>query len=93
MWGFVLTYGFATAARDVIYPLIVSSCFGLRYMAEIYGWLMLALAPGGALGPIFAAAIYDAYQSYQIAFVSFAVLNTLAIATLFFVRDERGRAA
>ena len=29
-------------------------------MAQIYGALMLGLLPGGALGPIFAATIYDA---------------------------------
>ncbi len=93
MWAFVLSYGFSTAARDVIYPLIISHCFGLRYMAQIYGALMLALLPGGVLGPIFAAATHDALGSYQIAFTTFAGLNLLVIVALWLVRDERKYAA
>lgn len=86
---FIASYGFATAARDVVYPLIVSFCFGLRYMAEIYGLMMVALLPGGILGPLFAAAVFDATGSYAPAFACFAVLNTIALASLAFVRDER----
>jgi cyanate permease len=88
MWVFLAALGFSTAARDVVYPLIVSDCFGVRYMAQIYGGLMLVLAPAGALGPIFAAAIHDRFGSYDIAFTTFAVMNTLAVAALCFVRRE-----
>ncbi len=91
IWLFVLTYGVATAARDVVYPLIITACFGIRYMAQIYGAVMLALAPGGALGPIFAAAVHDRTGSYDLAFTSFALLNLLAVAALFLLRDERSR--
>ncbi len=84
-----MTYGFATAARDVVYPLIISRCFGVRYLAQIYGAVMLALAPGGALGPIFAAAVFDATGSYQVAFATFAALNLASLLALGFVRDER----
>ena len=50
---------------------------------------MLALLPGGVLGPIFAAATHDALGSYQIAFATFAALNLLVIVALCAVRDER----
>ena len=62
-------------------------------MAQISGALMLALLPGGVLGPIFAAATHDALGSYQIAFTTFAGLNLLVIAALWLVRDERKYAA
>ena len=52
---FVFGYGVSTAARDVVYPLVLGHCFGIRYLGEIYGVMMIALFPGGALGPIFAA--------------------------------------
>ena len=87
--GFILSYGFATAARDVVYPLIINHCFGVRYMAQIYGGLMLALLPGGALGPIFAASIYDEFGSYAHAFQTFACLNLVAVFVLCFLRNER----
>jgi len=86
---FILSYGFATAARDVVYPLIVTHCFGLASMAAVYGLLMLALLPGGTLGPLFAAAVHDATGSYTVAFQVFCVLNLAALASLVFVRNER----
>ena len=91
VWIFVATYGFATAARDVVYPLILNRCFGERYMAEVYGALMLAL-PGGSIGSIFAAWLHDRSGHYDVAFATFAVLTGASFVLLFFVRDERSTA-
>jgi predicted MFS family arabinose efflux permease len=88
IWLFVAAYGFATAARDVVYPLVINRCFGERYMAEIYGALMLGL-PGGAIGALYAAQIYDRFGSYDIAFTTFATLNITIVGALCFIRDER----
>jgi predicted MFS family arabinose efflux permease len=88
LWPFVVSYGFATAARDVVYPLIISRCFGERYMAEIYGALMLAL-PGGAIGAIYAARVHDLAGSYQVPFATFAVVNVAMLVALSFIREER----
>lgn len=85
---FILAYGIATAARDVVTPLMVVHCFGLRSLAPIYGAMMLALLPGGALGPLFAAAVHDRTGSYAPAFATFAALNLLALSSLFFLRRE-----
>ena len=76
------------AVRSVLLPLIVTESFGVEHMAQIYGALMFALLPGGALGPIFAARMYDTLGSYQLAFVTFAVLNTVSLALLCLVRRE-----
>jgi MFS family permease len=91
IWGFVACFFFATAARDVVYPLIISDCFGPRYLAKIYGALMLTLAPGGALGPIFAAMMHDRFGNYHGAFYAFALLNLISLGALCLVRDERSR--
>lgn len=88
IWAFIGSFGFAYAARDVVYPLIVSDCFGLRYLAPIYGALMLTLVLGGC-GPLFAAAIHDHFGSYTFAFGSFALLNCASLLALLFLRDER----
>ncbi len=89
---FVFTWGFSQACRDVVYPLVLSHCFGDRYLGEIYGAMTLTLFPGGALGPIFAAQLYDRLGDYQVAFGVFALLNVGAFLALLFVRDERPRA-
>lgn len=85
---FVVVFGFSTAARDVVYPIIISHCFGVRSMAQIYGALMLAL-PAGAFGVWFAAAFSDRFGGYGGAFLTFSALNLLTLLGLFFVRDER----
>jgi predicted MFS family arabinose efflux permease len=86
---FLLTYGFSVAARDVVYPLAVAHYFGVRYLAKIYGALSLAMLPGGVLGPLFAAYVFDRLGSYRPAFAVFAILNLTALASLFLLRDER----
>ena len=53
--------------------------------------MTLTLFPGGALGPIFAARVYDQLGSYEVAFAVFAALNVFAFGALLLVRDERGR--
>jgi MFS family permease len=85
---FVLTYGIATAARDVVTPLMIVECFGVRHLAPIYGAVMLALFPGGGLGPLFAAAVHDRTGSYETAFAVFAAMNAIAFASLFLLRRE-----
>lgn len=89
---FVVSFGFSQACRDVVYPLVLGRCFGDRYLGEIYGAMTLTLFPGGALGPIFAAALHDRLGDYDLAFGTFAALNAAALVALFFVRDERALA-
>ena len=90
IWIFVVSYGFATAARDIAYPLAIQYCFGDRFMPQIYGMMMLVLV-GGALGPLYAGWIFDQNESYRIAFSTYAVLNAAALLACFFIRDERAR--
>ena len=84
---FIVVYGFSSTARDVLYPLIVVHCFGVRYMAEIYGVLMLSLL-AGTLGPILAAASRDLTGSYTASFATYAVANGLSLIAVWMVRRE-----
>ena len=85
----MLCFGFAYAARDVVYPLAIVECFGARHLAPIYGALMVVLWPAGSLGGIFAGLVFDATGSYAPAFRSFALLNGLVFVSLFGLRRER----
>ena len=87
---FVTLFGFATAARDVVYPMIIAYCFGRRFLAQIYGAMMLVL-PAGALGAWYAATVSDRSGSYGEAFLTFVVINVVACGALFFLRDEVDR--
>jgi sugar phosphate permease len=88
LYAFLAIHGFAVAAENVMLPLIVADCFGVRHMAQIYGALMFALLPGGALGPVFAGAVFDRLGSYSLAFAGFAALNVLCLLGLGFVKRE-----
>jgi predicted MFS family arabinose efflux permease len=87
--GFVVLFGFSYAARDVVYPLAIADCFGVRYLATIYGALMVVLAPAGTLGPVLAGFCHDRTGSYDAAFAFFAAVNVAALAALFLLRRER----
>jgi len=85
---FIVVHGVSTAAQNVVYPMIVAERFGTQNMAKIYGVLMLALLPGGVLGPIFAGYLFDIRGSYELAFQIFAGLNLVGLAVLFSVRGR-----
>jgi MFS family permease len=90
--AFLVLQGFATAAENVLLPLLVAACFGARHLARIYGALMVTLF-AGVLGQVFAGGVFDRMGSYVPAFAVFAGLNLLALAALTVVRDERAPAA
>ena len=84
----VVGFGVAAASRDVVYPLIIDHCFGSRHLAEIYGAIMFLLFMG-ALGTMFAGAVFDAQASYSNAFRTYGALAVAAALAVLFLRDER----
>lgn len=83
---FLTLHGVATAAEDVVVPLLVAQRFGLENLGRVYGLLLLALVPGGALGPVLAGAVFDATGSYRGVFAVFVATNVLAVLALAAVR-------
>jgi cyanate permease len=88
---FLTVHGITVAAENVLLPLMVVACFGARHMPAIYGALMLALLPGGVVGPLAAAWSFDALGTYRPAFVAFAVGNVLTLAALVWLPIRRVR--
>ncbi|MGH7818938.1 MAG: MFS transporter, partial [Candidatus Binatia bacterium] len=84
--AFLIVHGFTVAAENVVLPLIVADCFGVRHLARIYGAIMLMLLPGGVLGPVFAGYAFDTFGSYRVAFTTFAIVNVAAVAALALIR-------
>jgi MFS family permease len=86
---FLVVHGFTVAAENVVLPLVVAECFGVRHLAAIYGALMLMLLPGGVLGGVFAGWVYDRLGTYFPAFTVFAALNVAAVLALMRLRPLR----
>ena len=83
---FLIVHGVAVAAEDVVIPLIVAQRFGSEHLGRVYGLLLLALIPGGTLGPIVAGRVFDLTGSYMPVFTAFALANITAVAALALVR-------
>ncbi len=88
---FVVIHGLATMAQNVVYPAVVAWCFGTRYMAEIYGVMMLALFPAGIGAPIALGYLHDILGSYDLGFRVLLVANLLALLLVWRVTTPRRR--
>lgn len=89
--GLILTlfsvfFGLSTASRDVFLPLVVADTFGSRYFAQIYGVMILAYVPGGALGPIVLAETHRLFGHYRPGFLACTLLTTLAFVLLGYLK-------
>ena len=87
--AFLVVHGASTAAEDVVVPLLIGQRFGSQNLARVYGWLLLALIPGGSFGPLLAGRIFDATGSYAYVFAIFFVCNVLAVVALALVARSK----
>ena len=85
---FLVVHGIGSHAQNVSYPLAVAHCFGTRYMAEIYGMILLALFPGSILGPILSGYMHDWLGSYTLIFSVYFAGMLLGLALLSGIRCE-----
>ena len=61
--------GLCGAGHVVLWPLVVSDCFGRRAYATVMGFLSVFYTIGAAIGPPLAGYIYDAFGSYHRVYV------------------------
>ena len=81
-FGFILVFAgllFGVVYGTVCIPLAIPLIFGKRDYKAIMGFLAAMVSFGGALGPIFAGAIYDSCGSYNPAYVIFSVIMAIII--------------
>ena len=88
---FVLLWGFAMGGVIALQPLIVAECFGLKSFGMILGLVYVFTPIGGSFGGPFAGFIYDANESYTVAFTCFVITYALAAGLSFLVVRPRVR--
>lgn len=86
---FSISFGLSTASRDVFLPLAVAEAFGVREFPKIFGVMILAFVPGGALGPIVLAEAHRIFGHYRPGFMACIALTTLAFVALAFLQRAR----
>ncbi len=80
----VLLYGLGQGCNAVISPLMVSETFGIKAFGKIMGLIGIPYTIGMALGQITGGHLFDALESYNLAFGAYALAFLLAgIAVLF----------
>ncbi|MFC1847169.1 MFS transporter [Chloroflexota bacterium] len=88
LYLFAVLMGIAAGTMLPLQPLLTAEFFGLEHLGFILACISFFGTIGGAIGPIFAGFINDATGSYDVAFISCAVLSTLAfLLGLFLTRS------
>ena len=90
VWPFLLFYGLAYGGAIPLTQALRADLFGRKVFATVGGLIMPFTTLGGVAGPIFAGYVYDATDSYRIAFYTFVVLILLSGLTFLFVRPPKG---
>jgi hypothetical protein len=88
--AFTICFGLATSSRDVFLPLAVADAFGAKYFAQIYGVMILAFIPGGALGPLVLAEAHRVFGNYRPGFMASMALTILACVAISFLPRTAG---
>lgn len=89
---FVVVFGLSYGAWSPVPPYLAGTYFGVRNLGAIMGLLILAPSVGAGIGPMLAASIFDATQSYSIAFTIAAGIS-LASAVLVLLLPRRSHVA
>jgi MFS family permease len=89
MWHlivFLAIYPLGYGGGAILMNAIRGEYFGRRYFGTIMGYMDLFQVFGNVLGPVFAGLVYDATESYRIAFITFAVVAGVATILILIVR-------
>ena len=86
---YYLFYGLGQAAHTVTQQTIVADFFGPRRYATLRGIMNPITVGGGVLGPLFAGMMFDAQDSYQLAFLIMGPLVALGAPTIFLAGKPR----
>ena len=86
LYIFATVFGFASGGMYVLGSPMAAEFFGLRSHGVIFGVAIFGGAVGGAIGPTLAGHIFDISGSYQMAFLTCAILGVVGLIQLSFLR-------
>ncbi len=86
---FAVLYGIGFGGRVPLLTSIRGDYFGRKAFATIMGLSQMPNNIAMMFAPLFAAYMYDTTDSYQIPFLTFAILNFLGACLVLFVRRPR----
>lgn len=90
--AFIVLYGLPGGAPLALVPMLMADSLGLKRFGTLSGLTGLFSLVGGAVGPVVAGRMFDAYASYVPAFILFfALLSVVALVPYGCVQFEAAR--
>ena len=84
IWIFVVLYGIGSGANLTLLPIATRDIFGAANFSAIFGFAVVLLFAGNAIGAPLAGFMFDATKSYHIVFIIVTVLYAAAILGIYF---------
>jgi MFS family permease len=84
IWLFVVTYGIGIGAYLTLLPIVTRDIFGADNFSAIFGFALVLLFAGTAIGTPLAGFMFDTTRSYHSVFVIVTVLYAVAILGIYF---------
>jgi MFS family permease len=88
---FATLFGFSYGGEVPLMPLLIGRYFGLRAVMALVGVMMASSRAGGALGAWTGGVIYDASNSYMIAFIIAAITGLSSLLLIPMLRRIKSR--
>ena len=87
--AFSVCFGLGLGGINVLLPLLVGMCFGLKDFSKTVGVVILAATLGSSTGPLFVGMLYDINGDYKLALAALIALGMMGIITATFIRRPR----
>jgi MFS family permease len=81
--------GLCYGASFSVFPATVIDLFGLKNFGVNYGLIMTGWGLGGVIGPMMAAAVFDANKNYNMAYIIAGILLVVTFFITFTFRKEK----
>lgn len=89
LWPFAIFIGLGMGGWAPLSAMLIGANFGIYAFGAIYGMLIVLQYTGTGAGPLIAGYWYDATHDYSSAFLLFACLCLVSIASILVVRRPR----
>jgi len=93
IWAFVAVFGFSMGADYMLIPLVAAECFGTASLGKLLALIIMGYSLGQWGTPWIAGRIFDARNSYELAWNIIAVAGLLGGAAIFAVSPNPDRSS
>lgn len=86
---FAILFGLSYGGEVPLMPLLIGQFFGLKAVMALVGVTMASSRAGGALGAWMGGAVFDATNSYTVAFIIAAITGLLSLLIIPMLRKAK----